>query len=126
MRRQHAERAFTALLGDARLGSVWLGEQGGNAVGYAVVALVFGMEYGGLQAVVDDFYVRSAFRNRGLGSALLVAVRDACAGRGVRALSVEVGRENAAAQAVYRRAGFEPAADRRVMKLALATPVHEE
>lgn len=34
LQRPHAERAFTALLSDARLGSVWRGEQGGNAVGY--------------------------------------------------------------------------------------------
>ena len=80
---------------------------------------MYGMEYGGLMAFVDDFFVRPAFRNAGLGTVALVAARDACAMLGVRALSVEVAGDNGHALAVYRRTGFAMT-DRKLMVLALA------
>jgi GNAT superfamily N-acetyltransferase len=123
--RGHAAAAFTVLLSDSRLGRVWLIEQAAAAVGYVVVTFVYGMEYGGLIAFVDDFFVRPAFRNAGLGTAALAAVRDACAILGVRALSVEVAGDNAPALAVYRRTGFAMT-DRKLMVLALAAPTHEQ
>jgi GNAT superfamily N-acetyltransferase len=123
--RGRADAAFTALLSDPRLGRVWLIEQAAAAVGYVVVTFVYGMEYGGLMAFVDDFFVRPAFRNSGLGTATLAAARDACAMLGVRALSVEVAGDNAPAIVVYRRTGFAMT-DRKLMILALAAPTHEQ
>jgi GNAT superfamily N-acetyltransferase len=121
--RPHAEEASKALLADARLGRVWLIEQGDEAVGHVVVTFVFAMEYGGLTAVVDDFYVQPPARGVGLGTAALEEVRRVCAELGIRALRVEVGRDNAVAQAVYRRVGFG-AVDRQLMTLPLADPTH--
>jgi len=121
--RPRAARAFTALLADPGLGRVWLIEQGSEAVGHVVVTFVFAMEYGGLTAVVDDFYVRPAFRGAGLGTSVLAEVRRACAELGMRAMRVEVGRDNAVAQAVYRHVGFE-AVDHQLMALPLAGPTH--
>ena len=122
--RVRADAAFTVLLSDPGLGRVWLIEQAA-AVGYVVVTFVYGMEYGGLMAFVDDFFVRPAFRNSGLGTAALAAARDACAMLGVRAMAVEVAGDNASALAVYRRTGFEMT-DRKLMVLALAAPTHEQ
>ena len=150
--RRHAARAFATLLADPDLGRVWLidardaegagadtgasragplgagvRESGpGEAVaGYVVVTLAFGMEFGGLMAAVDDFYVRPAFRNRGLGGAALARVREHCVDLGARAVTVEVDAGNGAALAVYRRTGFV-ANDRLLMTLRMADPTHEE
>jgi len=123
--RGRAAAAFTVLLSDPRLGRVWLIEQAAAAVGYVVVTFVYGMEYGGLMAFVDDFFVRPTFRDSGLGTAALAAARDACSLLGLRAMSVEVAGDNDPALAVYRRAGFEMT-DRRLMVLALAAPTHEQ
>jgi len=121
--RSHADRAFRALLADSRLGRVWFIEQGSAVVGHVVATFVFAMEYGGVTAVVDDFYVRPASRGAGLGTAALAEVRRACAKLGMRAMRVEVGRDNAVAQAVYRHVGFE-AVDHQLMALPLADPTH--
>lgn len=121
--RAHAAEAFTALLADSRLGQVWLIEQGSEVVGHVVVTFVFAMEYGGVAAVVDDFYVRPASRGAGLGTAALAEVRRACAALGMRAMRVEVGRDNAVARSVYLGVGFE-AVDRQLMTLRLADPTH--
>jgi GNAT superfamily N-acetyltransferase len=121
--RPRAARAFADLLADDRLGRVWLIEQGSEAVGHVVVTFVFAMEYGGVTAVVDDFYVRPASRGAGLGTAVLAEVRRACAELGMRAMRVEVDRDNAVAQAVYRHVGFG-AVDHHLMALPLAGPTH--
>ena len=122
----------TAEAGMARVGAGTAGATGaresgagGTIAGYVVVTLAFGMEHGGLMATVDDFYVRPAFRNRGIGGAALARVRELCAGLGVRAVTVEVGAENGAALAVYGRTGFV-ATDRLLMTLRLAESTHVE
>ena len=76
-------------------------------------------------AFVDDFFVRPAFRNSGLGTAALAAARDVCVMLGVRAMAVEVAGDNDPALAVYRRTGFEMAG-RKLIVLALAAPTHEQ
>ena len=140
---QQAAAGFKALLADARLGRVWLIEQGQGpaideeeaaapdepappppAVGYIVVAFVFAMEYAGMAAVVDDLYVRPKARGGGLGKAALAAARRACHDLGVRAMRVEVGVDNLVAQAVYRSAGFEALPDHGLMVAPFASP-HE-
>lgn len=122
--RSRAEASFTTLLGDQRLGRVWLIERDQTVVGYVVVTFVFAMEHGGLAAWVDDLYVEPSARSAGLGTAALAAVRQSCAELGVRALAVEVGRDNVAAQAVYRSAGLVRI-DRELMMAGLADPVHQ-
>ena len=122
--RRHAAAGFSALLADPRLGLVWLIEHDAQAAGYVVLTFVFGMEYGGPMAVVDDFFVRPTFRNAGLGTAALAEVREACVAAGVRGISVEVAADNPAAQAVYRSAGFAMT-DRKLMAVSLAAPSHE-
>jgi ribosomal protein S18 acetylase RimI-like enzyme len=124
LNQQRAETAFTTLVSDHRIGRVWLIEHDSTDVGYVVVTLVYGMEYGGLMAVIDDLYVRPANRNLGLGTSALAAVRDACSALGVRAISAQVGGDNDSAVTLYERSGFE-ITERRLMVLPLAEPTHE-
>jgi ribosomal protein S18 acetylase RimI-like enzyme len=63
------------------------------------------------------------FRNQGLGTQALAEARTFCAARDVRALHLEVGRDNEAAQALYRRAGFEDT-ERQFLTLKLDHPTH--
>lgn len=119
-----ASTAFAAVLDDPRLGRVWLVEPDDGVAGYVAVTFVFAFELGGMLGVIDDLFLRPAFRGRGLGAAALAEVRDACRALGLRALRVEVGRENAAARAAYRSAGLT-VVDRQLMALQLARPLHE-
>ena len=121
----HARAAlgFTSLLNDQSLGRVWLVESGVEAAGYVLVTHVFSMEYGGVAAFVDDFFVRVSFRGAGLGTSMLEDLRASTTGMGIRALFVEVGPENAVAQQVYRRAGFRES-NRQLLMLPLASPTH--
>lgn len=82
---------------------ILLGEE---IAGYVVIAFGFSIEFRGRDAFVDELFVKDAFRGRGLGSAAIRFTEELCRRRGVRALHLEVERENTRAQSVYRRAGF--------------------
>ena len=114
-----AAEAFDALLADDRLGKVWLIQAGDDDVGYAVVTFSYSMEFGGRNGFLDDLFIQRAFRGAGLGTEALAEVRAFCLERGVRALHLETGRDNGAAQALYRRAGFK-ITDRQLLTLVLS------
>jgi diamine N-acetyltransferase len=120
-----ATRAFAELIGDERAGRVWIIETEFEVVGYVVMTLGYSMEYGGRDAFIDDLFIRPAFRGRGYGTIVLAEVRAAAVTLGVRALHLEVGRDNETAQALYRRAGFV-GMDRQLLTLRLADPTHVE
>jgi GNAT superfamily N-acetyltransferase len=118
-----ATRAFGALLAEPRLGGAWLAELDGAVAGHVVLTLCFSMEYGGLRGSIDDLYVRPEARGKGAGAALLAAARADAVARGVRAMQVEVGRDNHVARHLYARAGYADT-EHLLLALPLASPVH--
>jgi ribosomal protein S18 acetylase RimI-like enzyme len=94
------------LLADADLGRVWLIEVAAEAVGYVALCFGYSIEHRGRDAFVDELYVAPTWRGRGIGTAALHFAQDACPALGVRALHLEVERQNAAAVALYRKLGF--------------------
>lgn len=101
-----ARRAFGELLADPQYGRVWLVEVGGRPAGYLALTLGFSLEYMGVDAFIDDFYLRPEFRDRGIGSDVMARVEGEASALGIRALHLEVERSNARARAVYDRRGF--------------------
>ena len=74
--------------------------------------------YGGFWTMVDEAHistlaVHSAWRRRGIGELLLLAMLDRAAEVGVRVATLEVRASNAGAQSLYREYGFEVFGERR-------------
>ncbi|KQV94570.1 GNAT family N-acetyltransferase [Rhizobacter sp. Root1221] len=111
--RKWAERSFNTLIGDPSLGSAWLVLHGDAVVGHAVLTTRFSMEYGGMDAFIDDLFVRPGYRRQGAGAAALQRVLAECRERGVLALHVEAGQDDAAANELYSRFGLALGNDRR-------------
>lgn len=65
------------------------------------------------EAEVLTLAVAPGARRRGLGAALLAAAAAAAAARGARSIHLEVAEDNAAARALYARAGFAETGRRR-------------
>lgn len=101
-----AKDSFATLLGDERLGAAWISYVGDAPAGYVVLVTRHSMETGGSVGIVDDLYVRRAFRRRGHASRLLDALIQECGRRGAQAIEVEVGADNPAARALYERLGL--------------------
>ncbi len=123
LNREHARRAFGDLLADPGLGVAWLMVAEQRAAGYVVLTFGFSMEFGGRDGFVDDLFVRREYRGRGMGRAALDTVRARCLAEGVRALHLEVGRDNTVAQRLYQGVGFRDN-DRQLLTLRLAEPSH--
>jgi ribosomal protein S18 acetylase RimI-like enzyme len=104
--REKARTALTALLRDASLGLAWLIFDGDAAVGYIVLCFGYSLEWLGRDAFVDEFYLQEEYRGRGWGRKTMAFVEDAARAVGIRALHLEVVRENTRALGLYRRLGF--------------------
>jgi len=104
---QKARVALTTLLEDANLGRVWIILDGEAPVGYAVICFGYSLEWLGRDAFVDEFYLLPDYRGRGWGRKTMVFVEEAARSLNVRALHLEVVRENVTALQVYRKLGFK-------------------
>lgn len=89
-----ARVALTTLLRDASLGRAWLILDVDAAVGYVVLCFGYSLEWLGRDAFVDEFYLREEYRGRGWGRATMEFVEEAARAAGIRALHLEVVREN--------------------------------
>ena len=104
----HHEAAIAPLLEGSPYGAVWLIGPKLSPVGYVVICFGWSVEFGGMDAFVDEIYIRPAVRRRGMGAEALNAMAATLKSNGVRALHLEVDRENTTAQSFYHRARFRP------------------
>lgn len=99
------ETALRGLLADGSLGGVWLIEEDGAAIGYAIVTYGYDLEFAGRDAYLTELWIDEGARGRGAGKAALALLPDELRARGVHALHLQVRPENPAAR-LYERAGF--------------------
>lgn len=77
-------------------------------VGYVVVTFGWSVEFGGLDAFIDELYIRPPVRGRGIATEVLITLPKALGEAGVMAIHLEVDRENETAHRLYKRTGFAP------------------
>lgn len=105
--RSRSREAVRTLLADPALGRIWLFRVGPDVIGYAAVTVCYSLEFAGRYALVDELYVREAWRGRGIGARALELAAEACRELGVAAVRLEVDTRNTRAMALYRRLGFD-------------------
>jgi ribosomal protein S18 acetylase RimI-like enzyme len=88
----------------------WLLEFEFQVVGYVVLTFGFSLEYGGLDAYVDELFVKPKFRGRGFASLALEFLTLKCQKLNVVALHLEVDVTNQMAKSLYAKLGFESTA----------------
>lgn len=77
-------------------------------IGYIVLTFGWSVEFGGMDGFVDEIYIRPAVRGRGIATEVLTELPKTLAEAGLKALHLEVSRDNEAAQRLYQRARFQP------------------
>jgi GNAT superfamily N-acetyltransferase len=100
------ELVLQRLIGDSRLGRVWVAEAGERLLGYLVAVQVLSVEHQGLMAEIDEFFVLPDERSRGIGAALLAAAEAALTAAGCVRLQLQLGVANNGGRAFYQRRGF--------------------
>jgi len=104
--RQSAHAALLRLIEDPSLGMIYLINTNNESAGYCVVTFGYSLEFHGRFALIDEFYIREAFRGLGIGAAALQFVEDQCRQLRISAIRLEVDRSNAGARRLYKRFGF--------------------
>jgi GNAT superfamily N-acetyltransferase len=92
----------------------------GRVVGVAVLAYRLSISAAGVFASIEDLYVRPDARRQGIGRALLEAVEERCASRGVSYVEAQVEDEGAAA--FYSALGYEEEPGVRVLSRSYSLP----
>ena len=102
----HRHAAIAPLLDGLPHGAVYLIGPNSAPVGYIVISFGWSVEFGGLDVVLDEFYVRERVRGRGMGGEALRALMKTLSTYGVKAMSLEVDTTDAKTHALYKRLGF--------------------
>lgn len=105
---ERRQAALLPLLEGIPHGCVYLIGPARAPLGYAVLTFGWSVEFGGMDAFVDEIYVRPAVRRRGIATETLLELPKALASGGIKAVHLEVDREDASAQKLYQRSGFKP------------------
>lgn len=87
-------------------GRLWCIQWEGQCVGYVVITFGFSFEYGGHDAIIDEFYLREPYRNRGIGADTLDYIVEQSKFLGIKAIHLEVEKFNGSGRGLYLKKGF--------------------
>ncbi|MBQ3093911.1 MAG: GNAT family N-acetyltransferase [Clostridia bacterium] len=102
----YAEATFDELMRADTYARAYLLEHDGQTAGYALLAITFSQEAGGIAWWVEELYVKELFRGKGIGSGFLKDLISAAPPE-VKRIRLEVEEDNTRAVALYRSLGFE-------------------
>ncbi|MGB0926844.1 MAG: GNAT family N-acetyltransferase [Pikeienuella sp.] len=99
------------LIDSPALGGVWVMRAetaaGHRVIGYVAIAYGFSIAFGGRDGFLDEICIAADYRGRGIGSAAIARLKAVLKADGIKALHLEVNRDNERAQALYGSLGFE-------------------
>ena len=102
-----AQSALTNLIKNESYGKVWLVLDEGVEIGYIVITFGYSIEFGGLDAFIDEFFILEDYRKRGAGGRTLLLVEQFLGDMNVEALHLEVDFQNEIAKQFYLSKGFD-------------------
>jgi len=100
------EKSVRRLLSDKSLGTIWCVHLDSELVGYIALCVGYSIEFSGLDAFIDEFYILPKCRGKGIGTKVLELVKVEAKNDGIRALHLEVARSNIKAQNMYTQSNF--------------------
>lgn len=103
----HLAAAMVPLIEQPELGDLLVADQNGSLVGYVVITWGWGIESGGAEALVDEMFVTSEFRNQGVGTLLMTTAIERARDRDVKVVFLETESNNPESRVLYDRLGFE-------------------
>lgn len=110
--RENFEKAFEAAINKNPFIRLYFIEKDGAAAGYAAVAVTFTTEGGGNTLWLDELYIKSEYRGKGLGREVLAFLK---ADGDAKRIRLEITPENQRAERLYISEGFEPCEYRQLI-----------
>ena len=103
---ENSVAAVQKLINDDTTGRVWIIRADAEPVGYVALTFGYSIEFGGRTAFVDELFIDSSQRGRGVGKAALQLVTERASSLDLRVLFLELTDSNIGAERLYRGAGF--------------------
>ncbi len=108
-------KAVEPLLKGSPNGVIYLIGPRKSPVGYIAISFGWSIAFGGLDAFIDEFFIREGVRGRGMGSEVLEALLPRLENAGVTATHLEAHSANPRLRALYGRHRFEMRSDYHLM-----------
>lgn len=105
--RRQTEANLLLFLANQNLGRAWVITSNNLIIGYIVLAFGFSFEYGGRDAFIDELFLKTEFRQQGVGKLAMDFIQDEAPGLEVKAVHLEVEQHNEGGGKLYRQKGFE-------------------
>ena len=102
-----AAQTVNRALENPDLAQIYLIFRGPELAGYFALTFCFSLEFHGRFALFDELYLREPFRRQKLGKAVVAFAEELCKKARIKAMRLEVSRENLPAQSLYCAAGFK-------------------
>jgi len=99
--------AVETLVRHEQFGGIWLVYHDTLPIGYIALCKGFSIEFAGFDAFIDEFYIDEGYRGKGVGRQVLEHMPAVARQLGIRALHLEVARDNTTAKRLYSSLGFE-------------------
>ena len=97
---------FLEFLENPHLGKAWLIFSDGEIVGYVILTFVFSFEYKGTIAFLDELYISSKARGKGIGKLALDFIQNEAKLLSLKVIYLEVEGHNEVAQKLYLSKDF--------------------
>jgi len=94
-------------LADQNLGRAWVIDSENLIIGYIILAFGFSFEYGGRDAFIDELFLKSEYRQKGIGKLAMDFIQDEAIGLGIKVVHLEVEKHNEKGAKLYRKKGYE-------------------
>jgi GNAT superfamily N-acetyltransferase len=115
MTTEKIRRTFDLLVSRPDTGTIVIFECDGEIAGYALLIHFWSNEYGGCIEVIDELYVKSDWRGKGIASAFLEHL-ERNSEDDVKGFHLEVTPRNDRARALYFRHGFRAAKNEHLFR----------
>jgi GNAT superfamily N-acetyltransferase len=115
--REMSERNMHLFIGHESLGRLWLIKHEREAIGYICASFTFSFEYGGRNALIDEFFIEAPYRSMGIGRQTLIFIERELKALGINALHLEVEPHNAKGNQLYEKQGFKGKGRKLLTKL---------
>ena len=99
--------ALLMIIERPEIGGMWVMRAEGRVIGYAAVAYGFSIVFGGRDAFLDEICIAADWRGRGIGTAAIARLKTLLIADDIKALHLEVNKDNEQAQRLYGGLGFE-------------------
>lgn len=103
---QHLLAGLVPLLKENQHGVVLVAEEE-KIIGYSILTWGWGIESGGMEALVDEMLIHPSRRGEGIGEMLLQATLERAKQAGVKVVFLETEKDNPRSRKLYSKVGFE-------------------